>query len=300
MAEKIVPIEFKILILTINEALQKQITSALAGHENYKILFASNFDDALAMIVKQPIHLVIAHNNLEYLHAIDLLAVVGRIMPQLPFIILDKDLSPKTAIAAFRLGAVDYLVEPLNFDLLLMQIERALLKGNPLVAAAQSPSNPSGRDYSAAIDPARRAVTFVLSRNQYQQINTILSQLRDQVGATFAGLLDSDDNITAASGTLGEINLKHLKSALATDHHLGDDLASVLGIDAFTANYFEGIRNSVYIMEMRHEQKASLVVICSNDIKSGVAWLQTKRAARDIEAIIFKPQSAVPRLAFAT
>src|SRR5690606_17546520 len=85
-----------------------------------------SFEDALPEILLTEFDLIVTEAELPDLSGMDLLAVVGGLRPKARVIVIDDDLSAKSAVAVYRLGAVDYLYKPLNMSFVLMQIERQL------------------------------------------------------------------------------------------------------------------------------------------------------------------------------
>jgi hypothetical protein len=232
-----------------------------------------------------------------------LLAVVGGLRPNARVIVIDDDLSAKSAVAVFRLGAVDYLYKPLNMTFVLMQIERQLeQKRDERARPAEQPEEPrsrdSSRDRAKRLDPRTRPAALVLSRQQFKRINMELNRLLSHVKASFVGLVDSEGNMVGAAGTLDDYDLQLLTKALSIDHTAQRSLASILDEAKFHSTYFEGANNGVYIIEFGSPYIVSLAVICSADVKPGMAWLYSKRTAAMIDEILKAiPQpKALPRL----
>jgi hypothetical protein len=82
------------------------------------------------------------------------------------------------------------------------------------------------------------------------------------------------------------MDLKLLKKALTADYSIASELADVLGIDRFQANFYEGKQNCVYSIQLSGEREAKLVTIGAVNEKAGNTWLQTKRIARQIEQVL--------------
>lgn len=290
----------RILLVTPDGHIISQITDIFHGNQQYMFLFAQSFDMALDAIIGDDVDLVIAHNQLEHLNAIDLLAVVGRIKPDLKFIILDHDVVSKTAMAAFRLGALDYLAEPLNLDLLSMQIDRAFIVTTPVKKYQSVESAPMPRPLpEERIDPLRRALTFTMSRSQFQAANAVLNDLLARINGVFVGVLDKEDNITAAVGKLDNVDLSLLKNALASEQNISTKLAKVLGVSHFQANFYEGNNHTIYMIQLHDEKHATLVAICPVSTAPGFAWLHCKRTAVEIQEIIQHTTRQIPRLVLA-
>jgi DNA-binding NtrC family response regulator len=114
----------RILIVAKDEELRTALIDTLETAAGYATSQASSFEEALSEILLSDFDLIVTEAELPDLSGMDLLAVVGGLRPGARVIVIDDDLSAKSAVAVFRLGAVDYLYKPLNMSFFLMQIER--------------------------------------------------------------------------------------------------------------------------------------------------------------------------------
>jgi DNA-binding response OmpR family regulator len=292
----------RILIVAKDEDLRVSLYETLEVAGGYAVNQADNFEEALSEILLHDFDLIITEAELPDLSGMDLLAVVGGLRPRAKVIVIDDDLSARSAVAVFRLGAVDYLYKPLNMTFVLMQVERQLEARRASLAVAELVEQPkvesANRDRAKRIDPRMRPAALVLRRQQFQLINQELNRLLAHVKASFVGLVDNDGNMVGAAGTLEDYDLQLLTHALSIDHTAQRSLASILEENKFHSTYFEGDRNGVYIIEFGLPYTVSLAVICPSDVKPGMVWLYSKRTAAIIDEI-FKaiPQPrTLPRL----
>ena len=233
--------------------------------------------------------LIITETELPDLSGMDLLAVVGGLRPGVSVMMIDDDLSAKSAVAAFRLGAVDYLYKPVNMEFILMQIERELQTrrhGDVQKPSPEPPKHFSARDRERRLNPGTRPAALVLGRQQFQNITLELNRLLTHVKANFVGLVDVDGNMVGAAGTLEDYDLVLLTKALAIDHSATKSLATILDESRFHSTFFEGDHSGVYIIEFGRPYLVSLAVICPVDIKPGMVWLYSKRASAVINEIL--------------
>ncbi len=292
----------RILIVAKDDDLRARLTETLEVAGGYAVIQSDNFEEALSEILLHEFDLIITEAELPDLSGMDLLAVVGGLRPKAKVIVIDDDLSARSAVAVFRLGAVDYLYKPLNMTFVLMQIERQLEQRRAAVPNPDIPEAPKveaiTRDRARRLDPRSRPAALVLRRQQFQVINQELNRLLSHVKASFVGLVDNDGNMVGAAGTLEDYDLQLLTHALSIDHTAQRSLANILDESKFHSTYFEGDSNGVYIIEFGTPFTASLAVICGSDVKPGMVWLYSKRTAAIIDEI-FKavPQPrALPRL----
>jgi DNA-binding response OmpR family regulator len=238
----------RILIVGRDESMRDQLVETLEEAGGYSTVEASNFEEALSEILLTEFDLIITEAELPDLSGMDLLAVVGGLRPGAKVIVVDDDLSAKSAVAVFRLGAVDYLYKPLNMTFLLMQVERQLEsiraeKAQQPVEESPSTQKSIPRDRARRLDPRTRPAALILGRNQFKQINVQLNMLLGHVKASFVGLIDADGNMVGAAGTLDDYDLQLLTRGLSIDHNAQKSLASILDESKFHSTYFEGDRN---------------------------------------------------------
>ncbi len=279
----------RILIVAKDEALRASLVETLEQAGGYLTNQASTFEEALSEILLIDFDLIITEAELPDLSGMDLLAVVGGLRPKAKVIVIDDDLSAKSAVAVFRLGAVDYLYKPLNMTFVLMQVERQLETGRVQKTTPELEETPKADmnvDRAKRLDPRTRPAALVLGRQQFKRINMELNRLLGHVRAGFVGLVDTDGNMVGAAGTLDDYDLQLLTRALSIDHKAQNSLASLLDENKFHSTYFEGDQIGVYIIEFGQPYTVSLAVICGIDTKPGMVWLYSKRTAAIIDEIL--------------
>ncbi|PJF29982.1 MAG: hypothetical protein CUN52_05645 [Phototrophicales bacterium] len=279
----------RILIVAKDETLRASLVETLEQAGGYLTNQASTFEEALSEILLIDFDLIITEAELPDLSGMDLLAVVGGLRPKAKVIVIDDDLSAKSAVAVFRLGAVDYLYKPLNMTFVLMQVERQLEVGRVQKTTPEledAPKADMNVDRAKRLDPRTRPAALVLGRQQFKRINMELNRLLGHVRAGFVGLVDTDGNMVGAAGTLDDYDLQLLTRALSIDHKAQNSLASLLDENKFHSTYFEGDQIGVYIIEFGQPYTVSLAVICGIDTKPGMVWLYSKRTAAIIDEIL--------------
>ncbi len=280
----------RILIVAKDQQMRAALIDTLESVGGYLINYSSSFEEALSEILLTDFDLIVTEAELPDLSGMDLLAVVGGLRPKSRVIVIDDDLSAKSAVAVYRMGAVDYLYKPLNMSFALMQIERQLELRRNEDEVAESPAPAKAPevtvDRARRLDPRTRPAALVLNRSQFKQINWELERLLGHVKARFAGLIDSDGNMVGAAGKLEEYDLQLLTQALSIDHSAQRSLAGILEETKFHSTYFEGANNGVYIIEFGTPYTVSLAVICGTEVKPGMVWLYSKRTANLVDDIL--------------
>ena len=284
----------RVLIVAKDGELKTSLLGMLDSTGDYLPVGVGTFEDALSEILLAEFSLIVAETELnDRLSGMDLLAVVGGLRPGTPVIMIDDDLSARSAVAAIRLGACDYLHKPINLHFLLMQIERQVENRRATRIAQQAAEVrasrrelPLPRNREHLLNPSTRPTAWVIQREQFTLINQELQRLLGHIKAHFVGLVDSDGNLVGAAGTIEEYDLVLLTRALSIDHNATDSLASILDENQFHSTYLEGDHNGVYIVEIEKPYLVSLAVICSSEVKPGMVWLYTKRAADTISSML--------------
>ena len=113
----------RILVVCQDNSLRLDLTDTLEQGGGYRITAVGTFDDALYELLSDDSYaMVVSEVNLSVMSGLDLLTVVGMQTNRLPVIMIDDNLVAKAALAAFRLGAVDYLCKPVDMDFMLSLI----------------------------------------------------------------------------------------------------------------------------------------------------------------------------------
>jgi len=284
----------RILIAAKDSELKTKLLDMLESTGDYLTIGVSTFEEALSEILLAEFALIVAETELsERLSGMDLLAVIGGLRPGTPVFIIDDDLSAKSAVAAMRLGACDYMHKPINMHFLLMQIERQIEARRAIALSKKEQSRkpvhkelPPPRDRERMLNPATRPTAMLIRREQFTLINQELQRLLGHIKAAFVGLVDADGNLVGAAGTIEEYDLVLLTQALSIDHNATSTLASILEESQFHSTYLEGDNSGVYIVEIEKPYLFSLAVICSSEVKPGMVWLYTKRTAETISSTL--------------
>lgn len=87
---------------------------------------ASDGDDAVALVREKPFDVVLTDVRMSRMDGINALKAMLAYNPALPIVLMTAYSSVETAVDALRLGAYDYLVKPLDFDLLKETLEQGI------------------------------------------------------------------------------------------------------------------------------------------------------------------------------
>ncbi len=116
----------KSILIAEDESVLRQSLAELLSDEGYVVHQASDGKEAFGLILKQPVDLVLTDIRMPQMDGIELLAKLQQTAPQTPVIIVTAYGTVESAVAAMRSGAHDYLLKPVNFDDVLLKVERAI------------------------------------------------------------------------------------------------------------------------------------------------------------------------------
>lgn len=116
----------KSILIVEDEEVLRQSLAELLIDEGYDAHQAGDGKQACDFIFKQPVDLVLSDIRMPNMDGIELLAKLQQVAPQTPVIILTAYGTVESAVAAMRSGAHDYLLKPVNFDDVLLKVERAI------------------------------------------------------------------------------------------------------------------------------------------------------------------------------
>ncbi len=115
----------KILVVDDDNAHRGMLKTMLRSW-GYNVEQASDGDEAVALVQEKPFDVVLTDVRMARMDGINALKEILAYNPALPVILMTAFSSVETAVDALRLGAYDYLVKPLDFDLLKETLQKAI------------------------------------------------------------------------------------------------------------------------------------------------------------------------------
>ena len=115
---------YKVLIIDDDRLLQNSLRNILA--EKYDTFIAGSGEDAIRILEKNPVDLVLLDIRLPGIDGIETLRLIRKIDVNTQVIMMTAYEDIKTVITSMKMGAHDYLVKPLDIDELEIIIEKAL------------------------------------------------------------------------------------------------------------------------------------------------------------------------------
>ncbi len=115
----------RILVVDDDEILRATLTTILS-RRGFEVDSVADGLEALEAIRGKAYDLVVTDIEMPRLDGITLLDRASALNPRLSFIVITAYASVESAVEALRRGAYDYLLKPLNFDDLILKIQRLL------------------------------------------------------------------------------------------------------------------------------------------------------------------------------
>ncbi len=114
------------ILVVDDDAAHAQMLRMLLKSWEYTVSEADDGDVALAKVEEQSFDAVLMDVRMARMNGIETLKHILEFNPALPVILMTAYSSVETAVEALRIGAYDYLIKPLDFDVLKETLHRAL------------------------------------------------------------------------------------------------------------------------------------------------------------------------------
>jgi two-component system response regulator HydG len=114
------------VLVVDDEASARTGLEKLLTQEGHKVVVAEDGVSALERAAEQPPDVVVTDLKMPRMDGIELLKKLREQDPSIPVIVTTAFGDVTTAVTAMRAGAEDYLTKPIDFDALLVAIDRAL------------------------------------------------------------------------------------------------------------------------------------------------------------------------------
>lgn len=117
--------ENRILIVDDEKMIYSIIARRLAK-EGYPCVMANNGREALGLFYKNDFSLIISDIRMPEMDGLELLRSVKAVRPNMMFIIMTAHPEIDLAVEAIRLGATDFILKPVDLDLVVFSVRKAL------------------------------------------------------------------------------------------------------------------------------------------------------------------------------
>lgn len=116
----------KRILVVDNEAKMRRILELSLKSMGHSVVEAGDGMEALAAIEKQPVDLVLTDLRMPRMDGIGLLIAMRERGLDVPVIMMTAYATIETAVAAMKLGAIDYIIRPFEMETVEMAVNRAL------------------------------------------------------------------------------------------------------------------------------------------------------------------------------
>jgi response regulator RpfG family c-di-GMP phosphodiesterase len=115
-------------LLVDDEPRLRQVLALLMRGEGFRCLEASNGAEALEILAKEPVTLLMSDIQMPTMGGIELLGRVKAEYPDVAIVMITGNADVQTAVQALGLGAMDYIVKPFQLDEVRARVGQALDK----------------------------------------------------------------------------------------------------------------------------------------------------------------------------
>ncbi|HVT88689.1 MAG TPA: sigma-54 dependent transcriptional regulator [Tepidisphaeraceae bacterium] len=116
----------KTILIAEDETVLRESLAELLREEGYEVLQGADGKKAYEIALERPIDLLLSDMRMPEMDGLALLYQMQKIAPQTPVVVMTAFGTVESAVAAMRAGAYHYLLKPVQFDDVLMTVQRAL------------------------------------------------------------------------------------------------------------------------------------------------------------------------------
>jgi two-component system phosphate regulon sensor histidine kinase PhoR len=123
--------------------------------EGYRVLTAENGQQALDLLAKEPVNVVLCDLKMPVMGALEVLQEMGLKYPDIPVIIITGHGTVDDAVECMKRGAYDFITKPFRLDHLILCVRRALTKQRLERQARELEAERARNLYSLAMEQSR-------------------------------------------------------------------------------------------------------------------------------------------------
>jgi nitrogen regulation protein NR(I) len=151
-------------VLIVDDELNiRRVLAAMLAREGYEVTTAENGEQALAVLQKTPVHVVVTDLVMPRLGGMELLQRVGAEFPDVPVIMITAHGTVDSAVSALKAGAFDYITKPFEQEELKKVIAKAT-RAHDLERQNVHPAGDGERPPLVGQSPAMRQVDEIVSK----------------------------------------------------------------------------------------------------------------------------------------
>ena len=175
------------LLLVDDDALVCKLLEARLGKRGFGVLWTTSAEAALQRLDGGEVEVIVSDVNLGGMSGLELCQRVAQSHPHIPVVVMTAHATLDTAVASIRAGAYDFVTKPVDMDVLVVALERALQHGRLRTEVAE----------------LRRTVADVAGFGEVLGTSTPMKRLYERLEG--AAISDGAVLITGESGTGKEL-----------------------------------------------------------------------------------------------
>ncbi len=118
------------VLIVDDEKSQRLVLSGDLKSRGFKVLEADSVDNAIELILKNTIDVILSDLKMPGASGIDLVMALKKINPEISVVIMTAFASVETAVEAMKMGAYDFITKPYHLDEIELVIKRVVEKNN--------------------------------------------------------------------------------------------------------------------------------------------------------------------------
>lgn len=120
------------ILIVDDEKSLREVLEILFSNEGFDVFTSRNLSEAIAILEKNKIDVVLSDLILGKESGLDLARRVNGMGLSIPFVLITAYASPETAMESVKLGVIDYISKPFDNDKLVNMIKKLLSKGDSI------------------------------------------------------------------------------------------------------------------------------------------------------------------------
>jgi signal transduction histidine kinase len=145
---------YTVLVVDDEKVIRDGCTLSLKP-EGYRVATAENGQQALDLLAREPVHVVLCDLKMPVMGALEVLEKMGVRYPHIPVIIITGHGTVDDAVECMKKGAYDFVTKPFRLDHLTLCVRRALEKQRLERQARQLEEERARNLYSLALEQSR-------------------------------------------------------------------------------------------------------------------------------------------------
>ncbi|MDP2702956.1 MAG: response regulator [Candidatus Rokubacteria bacterium] len=164
------------ILIVDDEPATIELLSDYLGGKRLAVARAHNLDEALAELDRERPDVVLISLRLGEADGLEVLQRIREVNVQVGLLVMAEQEDAGRAKEALALGAMDYLLKPIDFDFLNRAIEKALSVSAPMIDYAETPTEPA-----AALTPS--GLLYALALEVFRATRPFSPEARASVGS---------------------------------------------------------------------------------------------------------------------